>query len=70
MRLMPSAVARSHERSLHRCHGDIADVNPHGGYDVTDDTGLIAGRTLKFLTRDNEITCLSCTPNIRAGWSI
>ncbi len=42
------------------CHGDIADVNPHGGYDVTNDTGLIAGRTLRFLTRDNEITCLSC----------
>jgi thioredoxin reductase (NADPH) len=42
------------------CHGDIADVNPHGGYDVTNDTGLINGRTLHYLTRDNEITCLSC----------
>lgn len=42
------------------CHGDIANVNPHGGYDVTNDSGLIAGRTLHFLTRDNEITCLSC----------
>jgi thioredoxin reductase (NADPH) len=42
------------------CHGDIADVNPHGGYDVTNDTGLMDGRTLHYLTRDNEITCLSC----------
>ena len=42
------------------CHGDIVDVNPHGGYDVTSDSGLIDGRTLHYLTRDNEITCLSC----------
>lgn len=42
------------------CHGDIVDVNPHGGYDVTSDSGLIAGRKLRFLTRHSEITCLSC----------
>jgi thioredoxin reductase (NADPH) len=42
------------------CHGDIVDVNPHGGYDVTSDSGLIAGRELRFLTRNSEITCLSC----------
>lgn len=42
------------------CHGDIVDVNPHGGYDATSDSGLIAGRKLLFLTRNNEITCLSC----------
>lgn len=41
------------------CHGDIADVNPHGGYDVTSDSGLIAGRKL-FVVADNELTCLSC----------
>ena len=42
------------------CHGDIVDVNPHGGYDVTSDSGLIAGRELRYLTRNSEITCLSC----------
>jgi thioredoxin reductase (NADPH) len=41
------------------CHGDI-DANPHGGYDVTSDSGLITGRKLAYLTRDSEITCLSC----------
>jgi thioredoxin reductase (NADPH) len=41
------------------CHGDIADVNPHGGYDVTSDTGLIAGFKLA-VTGDNELACLSC----------
>ena len=42
------------------CHGDIADVNPHGGYDVTSDTGLIAGYKLFVIGRDSEITCMSC----------
>ena len=41
------------------CHGDITDVNPHGGYDVTSDTGLIAGHKL-FVIADNELSCLSC----------
>jgi thioredoxin reductase (NADPH) len=41
------------------CHGDIADVNPHGGYDVTSDSGLIADRKL-FVNRNNELVCLSC----------
>ena len=41
------------------CHGDIADVNPHGGYDVTSDSGLIAGHKL-FVIGDNDIACLSC----------
>jgi thioredoxin reductase len=41
------------------CHGDIADVNPHGGYDVTSDSGLIAGHKL-IVTADHELTCLSC----------
>ena len=41
------------------CHGDIADVNPHGGYDVTSDSGLLAGRRL-FVVGANELTCMSC----------
>src|SRR3984893_17248405 len=41
------------------CHGDIADVNPHGGFVVTSDTGLIAGHKL-FVVGADEITCLSC----------
>jgi len=41
------------------CHGDIADVNPHGGYDVTSDSGLITGHKL-FVVGDNELTCMSC----------
>jgi len=41
------------------CHGDITDVNPHGGYDVTSDTGLIQGYKL-FVIGNNEISCLSC----------
>ncbi|MGD0291280.1 MAG: NAD(P)-binding domain-containing protein [Candidatus Binataceae bacterium] len=42
------------------CHGDITDVNPHGGYDVTSDTGLIAGHKLFVVGRDSELTCMSC----------
>jgi thioredoxin reductase len=42
------------------CHGDIADVNPHGGYDVTSDSGLISGHKLFTIGRDNELTCMSC----------
>lgn len=42
------------------CHGDITDVNPHGGYDVTSDTGLIAGHKLFVIGRDSELTCMSC----------
>ncbi len=41
------------------CHGDIADVNPHGGYDVTSDSGLIAGHKLK-VDKYNDLICLSC----------
>lgn len=49
------------------CHGDIADVNPHGGFDVTSDTGLIAGRKLFVIGRDTEITCLSCHTEHQGG---
>jgi thioredoxin reductase (NADPH) len=41
------------------CHGDIVDSNPHGGYDVTSDSGLIAGRKL-IVDSNNDLVCLSC----------
>jgi thioredoxin reductase (NADPH) len=42
------------------CHGDITDTNPHGGFDVTDETsGLLPGRKLTVTSSEN-LSCLSC----------
>jgi thioredoxin reductase (NADPH) len=41
------------------CHGDFADNNPHGGYDVYDDKdGLIRG--MRLATFKDDLSCLSC----------
>jgi thioredoxin reductase (NADPH) len=42
------------------CHGDIADVNPHGSMDMSDElTAVPHGRQL-MLDENNYLVCLSC----------
>ena len=42
------------------CHGDIADVNPHGSMDMSDEmTSVPPGRQLT-LDENNYLVCLSC----------